>query len=354
MTISLGELAVRFGCELRGDPATLVDSVSTLGQAHPRAVAFLADARHRAQLAATRAAAVVLARDFAPLCPVGALVTDNPRALFARIAAVLHPPEQPSPGVHPTAAVAADARIDPTAHVGPLTVVGARAVVAARAVIGPQCLLDADVRIEEDARLVGRVTLGRGVTIGPRTLVHPGAVIGSDGFGFALDGGRWVKVPQVGSVRVGADVEIGANTTIDRGAIEDTVLEEGVKLDNLIQVGHNVRIGAHTAIAGCTGISGSVTIGKRCMIGGAVSIGGWISICDDVVITGTTVVSRSITRPGVYSSGIPCEEAPTWRKLVAHLKRLPSLYSRLTALERALGKRGAPGDDAKREGSHDD
>ncbi|MGH8259588.1 MAG: UDP-3-O-(3-hydroxymyristoyl)glucosamine N-acyltransferase, partial [Steroidobacteraceae bacterium] len=172
-------------------------------------------------------------------------------------------------------------------------------------------------------------------------------------FGFAEDAGAWVKVPQVGSVRVGADVEIGANTTIDRGAIEDTVIEDGVKLDNLIQIGHNVRIGAHTAIAGCTGISGSTVIGRRCMIGGAVSIGGWLTICDGVVITGTSMVSHSITRPGVYSSGIPFEEARAWRKLVARFKRLSSLYDRVAALEHRASDpaaglpgrvRGAPDD----------
>ncbi len=342
MTISLGELAVRFGCELRGDPATLVDSVDTLGQAHGRALAFLADPRHRRQLAETRAAAVVLQTEFAPLCPVASLVTPNPRATYARIASLLYPREKPPPGVHPSAVVAPDARIDSTAHVGALAVIGAGAAVGPGAIIGPHCVLDADSQVDADAWLVARVTLGRGVRIGARTLVHPGAVIGSDGFGFAQDSGTWLKVPQVGSVRIGADVEIGANTTIDRGAIGDTVLEEGVKLDNLIQIGHNCRIGAHTAIAGCTGVSGSATIGKRCMIGGAVSINGWISICDDVIVTGTTTVSSSITRPGIYSSTLTCEDATTWRKLVAHFKRLPLLYGRLTAIERALGKPDKP------------
>jgi UDP-3-O-[3-hydroxymyristoyl] glucosamine N-acyltransferase len=338
MTISLGELAVRFGCELHGDPATLVDSVATLGEAHGRAVAFLADSRHRRQLPETRAAVVVLDRESAAGCPVAALVSENPRATFARIVALLHPRERPAAGVHPTAVIDPEARIDPSAHVGALAVVGARATVGPRAVIGPHCVLDRDVRVAEEAWLVARVTLGRAVTIGARTLIHPGVVIGSDGFGFAQDSGSWVKVPQVGSVRIGADVEIGANTTIDRGAIEDTVLEDGVKLDNLIQIGHNVRIGAHTAIAGCTGISGSTVIGRRCMIGGAVSIGGWLSICDDVVVTGTTMVSRSIASPGVYSSGIPLEEAHSWRKLVARFKRLSSLYDRLAAVERAVAK----------------
>lgn len=337
MTISLGELAVRFGCELRGDPSTPVDSVASLGGAHARAVAFLADPRHRPQLEVTRAAAVVLDREAAASCPVAALVAENPRSTYARIAAELHPRRLPPAGVHPTAVVAPDARIDPSAHVGALACIGAGAQIGPRAVIGPHCVVGEAARIEEDAWLVASVSLGERVTIGPRTLVHPGAVIGSDGFGFAEEAGAWVKVPQLGSVRVGADVEIGANTTIDRGAIEDTVIEEGVKLDNLIQIGHNVRIGAHTAIAGCTGVSGSTVIGRRCRIGGAVSIGGWLTICDGAVVTGTTMISHSITRPGIYSSGIPFEDARSWRRLVARFKRLSSLYDRVAALERAGG-----------------
>jgi UDP-3-O-[3-hydroxymyristoyl] glucosamine N-acyltransferase len=347
VTISLGELAVRFGCELRGDPAALVDSVATLGEADGRAVAFLADSRHRRALERTRAAVVVLDPDSAAGCPVAALVCPNPRATYARIAAALYPSERPAPGIHPSAVVSPEAHVDPAAHVGPLAVIGARSVIGARAVVGPHSSVAEDVRIDEEAWLVARVTLGRGVAVGARTLVHPGAVIGSDGFGFAPDAGAWVKVPQIGGVWIGPDVEIGANTTIDRGAIGDTVIEEDVKLDNLIQVGHNVRIGAHTAIAGCTGISGSTVIGRHCMIGGAVSIGGWLTICDGVTITGTTMVSRSITAPGVYSSGIPLEEAHAWRRLVARFKRLSSLYDRLAALERMLGRRDA-------EDAHDD
>jgi UDP-3-O-[3-hydroxymyristoyl] glucosamine N-acyltransferase len=176
------------------------------------------------------------------------------------------------------------------------------------------------------------------VQIGARTVVQPGAVIGGDGFGFAQERGRWVKVPQTGAVRVGPDVEIGANTTIDRGAIEDTVIEEGVKLDNLIMIAHNVRVGAHSALAACVGVSGSTSIGRRCMIGGQVGIGGHLTIADDVIITGCTMVSHSIGRPGVYSGGIPLEEAHVWRRLVARFKRIDSLATRLKALERGTSR----------------
>jgi UDP-3-O-[3-hydroxymyristoyl] glucosamine N-acyltransferase len=322
MSVTLGELAVRFGCELRGDPHGEVDGVATLADAHPRAITFLAESRHRGALLHTRAAAVVLEARFAGECPVAALITANPRATYARIATLLHPLAPLVPGIHPTAVVAADARIDASAQVGALVVIGARAEVGAGALIGPHCVLGSDVVVAQQVRLVARVTLCDGVTVGARSILHPGAVIGSDGFGFAPERGGWLKVPQIGSVRIGADVEIGANTTIDRGAIGDTVIAEGVKLDNLIQIGHNVRLGAHTAIAGCTGVSGSTVIGERCQIGGACAIGGHLLISDDVIITGFSMISHSIPKPGVYSSGIPFEEARTWRRMVARFKRL--------------------------------
>ena len=322
MAVSLGELAVRLGCELRGDPAVLVDAVAPLAQAHVRAVAFLAERRHLPQLAGTRAGAVVLEACHAAACPVAVLISANPRATYARLAALLYPAAAPDPGVHATAVVAADARVDPAAEVGPYAVIGARAVIGAGAVVGPHCVIEQDVQVGAQTLLHARVTLRRGVSLGPRCILHPGAVIGADGFGFAPEAGAWVKIPQVGGVRIGADVEIGANTTVDRGAIGDTVLEDGVKLDNQIQIGHNVRVGAHTAIAGCTGVSGSTVIGRRCQIGGACAIGGHLSITDDVVITGFSMISRSIPQPGVYSSGIPFEDARTWRRLVARFKRL--------------------------------
>jgi UDP-3-O-[3-hydroxymyristoyl] glucosamine N-acyltransferase len=322
MVVTLGELAVRLGCELRGDPLCEVDSVATLADAHPRAVTFLAESRHRAALSQTHAGVVVLESRFAADCPVAALIASNPRATYARIATLLYPSAPAVPGVHPSALIAADAEIDPTAQVGPLAVIGARTRVGAGALIGPHCVLGADVSIAAEVRLVARVTLCDGVTVGARSLLHPGCVIGSDGFGIALERGAWLKIPQVGSVRIGADVEIGANTTIDRGAIGDTVLADGVKLDNLIQIGHNVRLGAHTAIAGCTGVSGSTVIGERCQIGGACAIGGHLLITDDVHITGFSMISHSIPKPGVYSSGIPFEDARTWRRMVARFKRL--------------------------------
>ena len=342
MSLSLGELAVRFGCELHGDPDTRVERVATLANADERSLAFLANPRYRTQLAETRAAAVVLGKLDAAGCRAALLLCANPYATYARIATLLHPPPPLAPGVHPTALIAPGARIDPSAEVGPYSNIAERVTVGARAFIGPYCHLAEAASLAADVRLIARVTLGPGVEIGARSVLQPGVVIGADGFGFAPEKGTWLKVPQVGSVRVGADVEIGANTTIDRGAIEDTVIEEGVKLDNLIMIAHNVRIGAHTVIAACTGISGSTSIGRRCMIGGMVGFAGHISIADDVVITAKSAVSHSIPSAGVYSSTLPTEEAHTWRRLVARFKRSGLLEERLRRLERASGIKSAP------------
>lgn len=339
MSVSLGELAVRFGCELRGDPQARVERVATLANADAHALAFLANPRYRRQLAQTRAAAVVLDAASAADCPTHVLLAANPYATYARIAAILHPDPPAAPGVHASALVAASARLDPSAQVGAFASIGEHAVVGARCVVGPHCVLEARVTLADDVQLVARVTLCRGVQIGARSHLHPGVVIGADGFGYAPERGTWLKVPQLGSVRIGADVEIGSNTTIDRGAIEDTVLEDGVKLDNLIQIGHNVRIGAHTAIAACTGISGSTVLGKRCVIGGEVGFAGHLTIADDVVIAGFSAVTRSITSAGVYSSTLPIEEAHAWRRMVARFKRLGVYETRLRQVERAAGVR---------------
>jgi UDP-3-O-[3-hydroxymyristoyl] glucosamine N-acyltransferase len=345
MAVSLGELAVRFGCELRGSPDALVERVGTLANADSHSVAYLSESRNRRELAATRAGVVVLERAAADACPTAALICDNPRATFARITSLLHPAPHHPAGVHPSAIVSSTARIDPSAHIGALAIVGARAVVGPRVHVGQRCVVEEDVTLEEDVHLVASVTLCHGVKIGARTIIQPGVVIGGDGFGFAPEQGKWVKVPQVGSVRIGADVEIGANTTIDRGAIEDTVVEEGVKLDNQIQLGHNVRVGAHTVIAGCTGISGSTVIGRNCIIGGACGIAGHLTIGDGVVITGFGMVSRSLAGPGVYSSGLPITESKIWRRQVARVRNLESLVHRVKKLEGAADSEQEEDDD---------
>ncbi len=320
--VSLGELAVRFGLTLRGDPSLRVSRVATLHNAGAGAISFFANSRYRRELGATRATAVVVAERDESACPVAALIDPNPYLAYARLAAVLHPAAPGEPGVHASAVIAPGASIPASASVGPFALIEADAEIGERTSIGAGCVVSAGVRIGEDSRLMARVTLYPGTRIGRRCILHSGAVIGADGFGFAPNAGTWFKVPQLGGVRIGDDVEVGANTTIDRGAIDDTVIEDGVKLDNQIQVGHNVTIGAHTAIAGCTGISGSTSIGRRCMIGGMVGIAGHLEIADDVVVTGVSLVSASIRAPGSYSSGMPAVETRRWRRMVALLRRL--------------------------------
>jgi UDP-3-O-[3-hydroxymyristoyl] glucosamine N-acyltransferase len=315
-------LAVRFGLALQGEPGLKVSRVATLSHADPGAVSFLANPRYRKQMEATRATAVLVGPEDAAGCPVAALIDPNPYLQYARIAELLHPQAPDAPGIHPTAVVSPSARIAASASIGPLTVIEDEVDIGERVFVGPGSIIQRGAHVGDGSRLISRVNVCARVHIGRRCILHAGAVVGADGFGFAPDAGTWVKVPQVGSVRIGDDVEIGANTTIDRGAIDDTVVEHGVKLDNQIQVGHNVTIGAHTAIAGCVGISGSTTIGRRCMIGGGVGIAGHLTIADDVVVTGCSLVSASIRNPGSYSSGMPTVETRLWRRMVAHLRRL--------------------------------
>ncbi len=337
MTVTLGELAVRFGCELRGDPAVTVDSVAALSQAGPRSISFLANSKYVAQLAGTRAGAVILDAKSAADSPVPSLVVANPHATYARVATLLHPDPPLHPGVHPTATVAAGANIDPTAEIAAQAYIGEGARIGPRCFIGPGVVIERGAVIGEDSRLTARVFIGHRVVIGKRCIIQPGAVIGGDGFGYAPEKGTWVKVPQIGSVNIGDDVEIGANTTIDRGALGDTVIEEGVKLDNLIMVAHNVRIGAHSALAACAAIAGSSVVGKRCVLGGMVGLTGHITLCDDVVVLGTSFISHSIGKPGVYSSALPSEEAGTWRRIVGRIKRLDVMAKRLRAVEKHVG-----------------
>lgn len=345
--LSLGELAVRFGCILKGDPEARVSRVAALESADAASVTFLANPRYRRYLQQSKAGVVVLDPKLADACPVNALLAKNPYATYARIAALLYPPPAAPAGRHASAVIDPSAQLDPSASIGPHVVLGARVKIGARAVIGPGCVVMDDVTIGDDTRLTANVTLYPRVSIGSRCLFHASVVIGADGFGLAPDQGEWLKVPQVGAVRIGNDVEIGASTTIDRGAIEDTVIGDGVKMDNQIQVGHNVRIGEHTAIAGCVGISGSAIIGKRCMIGGMVGVAGHLTICDDVVITGKSFVNGSIRKPGYYSSGIPVDETPRFRKNAARFHRLDE-FVREVRRERGTGP-DAPADDTHEE-----
>ena len=333
--ISLRQLAERCGAELAGDGDVVIDRVATLDSAGEGAIAFLANPKYRGRLAGTRASAVIVAPDDAQATALPKLVTANPYAAYARVAAILHPPRAPAPGVHPTAVVADSARVAASAAIGAHAVIGERTEVGERAAVGAGTVVGEDCTVGDDCLLYPRVVVYPRSAIGPRTIVHSGAVIGADGFGMAEQDGRWLKIPQLGRVVVGADVEIGANTTIDRGAIGDTVIDEDVKLDNQIQVGHNCHIGAHTAIAGCVGIAGSTTIGRNCKIGGAAMISGHLDIADGTVISASTGVFDSIRSPGVYTGSFPALPHREWKRVAAAARRLRSILERLRALERA-------------------
>jgi len=335
---TLKELADRAGAELEGDGSGEIVGVSALEDARPGTVTFLSNPKFRRFLKNTRAAAVILRREDASACPVPALLTDNPYLTYARVAALLYPQEPVRAGAHRTAVVAGDAKVDPSAWLGPNAVIERGVEVGPEAFIGPGCVVGKGSRVGARTRLVANVSVGHDCVIGSDCLIHPGVVIGADGFGIANDGGRWVKVPQIGRVVIGDHVEIGANTTVDRGAIHDTVIEEGVKIDNLVQVAHNVHIGAHTAIAGCTGIAGSAKIGAHCAIGGGVGIAGHLEICDGVQLTGMSFVTKSVREPGVYSSGMPLETNEAWQKNIARYRHLDEMARRLRALEKKIDK----------------
>ena len=324
------ELAQRFGLELRGEDRA-VHGVGTLSSATAEQLSFLANPRYRGQLADTAAGVVVLHADEADARTGTALLARDPYVEFAKIAALFERKPVRTAGIHPTAVVDASAQVDPAAHVGPHVSIGARSRIGAGASIGPGCVIGDDCEVGEGCELVARVTLVTRVRLGRRVLVHPGAVLGADGFGIAMDRGHWIKVPQLGGVLVGDDCEIGANTTIDRGALGDTVLEEDVRLDNQIQVGHNVRIGAHTAMAGCSAVAGSASIGRHCLVGGGAGILGHLEVCDRVVITAMSLVTHSIREPGEYSSGTPLMDNRSWRKSAARFKQLDDIARRCKA-----------------------
>jgi UDP-3-O-[3-hydroxymyristoyl] glucosamine N-acyltransferase len=358
MAFTLEEIVRRFGGEVVGDATQRVASLAPLDKAGPQQLAFLANPKYLAQVETTGAGAVLInADDLAKLVSRETrnfIVTPNPYAYFARVAQTFIDLAAPkaSPGVH------ASAHVDPSAQVAASAVIGPNVTVEAGAVIGERVRLDANVvvgrgtSIAADSHLYPGVTIYHGCRIGERAIVHSGAVIGSDGFGFAPDftgdgderTGTWVKIPQVGGVSIGPDVEIGANTTIDRGAMADTVIDECVKIDNLVQIGHNCRIGAYTVIAGCSGIAGSTTIGRHCMIGGAVGIAGHVTLADYVIVTAKSGVSKSLLKPGMYTSAFPAIDHGDWNRSAALMRNLDKLRDRIKALEAAVAAKPSQGD----------
>ncbi|MGD8590671.1 MAG: UDP-3-O-(3-hydroxymyristoyl)glucosamine N-acyltransferase [Chromatiales bacterium] len=332
----LGDLAEAVGARLEGDPEILIQGVGSLEHAKPGEISFLGNARYQRFLGETQASAVILAPNHAGPCKAALLFCENPYLAYARAAGRIFPEPASPVGCHASAVVAASAQLDPTSWVGPCAVVGERVKLGAHAVIGPGCVVEDDCRIGEHCRLVAQVTLCHGTRLGRRCLIHPGAVLGSDGFGLATDNGRWIKVPQLGRVLIGDDVEIGANTTVDRGALEDTVLDDGVKLDNLVHIAHNVEVGEHTAMAATAAVAGSTKIGRHCLIGGMTGMAGHLTIGDNVQFTGATQVTRSFKEAGIYSGNLPAMDNGEWRKAIARIRHLDEMAKRLKALERQV------------------
>lgn len=338
MAYSVRDIARIIGADLVGDGDVTVTHVADLDSCTDGSLSFAVSRQYVKQLQTTKASAVIVPADLVAHCEMVALVSSNPSLSFARAVRYMYPSEEIVPGIHPSAIISDDCEVADNVSIGPNVVINAKCTIGDNSVIGPGCIITAPCFIGAYANLIARVSIVGPTSLGERVIVHPGAVIGSDGFGLANDQGVWEKIPQLGRVIIGNDVEIGANTTIDRGALQDTVIDDGVKLDNQIQVAHNVKIGAHTAVAGCAGIAGSAKIGKYCGIGGGAGIQGHIEITDGVQVTGMTKISQSIHQPGVYTSGTAAQDNKTWLRNALRFKELDRLFKRLQNLEKKIGK----------------
>lgn len=334
--LRLDEIVARLGGALEGDGSVVVSQVGTLASAGAGQIAFLANPKYRQQLQTTQASAVIVPPQFAADVALPRIVHPNSYAYYARVVALLNPAPQRAPGVHPSAVV--HAAVPASASIGENVVIGAGAVIGENVALYPGCVIGDGVTIGDDSLLYPNVVVYRDCVIGKRAVIQAGAVIGGDGFGFAKEGERWIKIPQIGRVVIGDDVEIGANTSIDRGALDDTVIGDGVKIDNQIQIAHNVTIGDHSALAGCVGIAGSTKIGRRCTVGGAGMIIGHLELADDVHISAGSMVTKSLRKPGQYTSIFPLEAHDDWLHNAAQIKRLATLAERVAQLENMLEK----------------
>ncbi|WDY56899.1 UDP-3-O-(3-hydroxymyristoyl)glucosamine N-acyltransferase [Pseudomonas sp. PSKL.D1] len=336
LTMTLGQLAEALGAELKGPEALPITGLATLQEAGPGQLSFLANPQYRKYLENCQAAAVLLKAADAEGFAGNALIVADPYLAYARISHLFDPKPKAVAGIHPSAVVAEDAQVDASASIGPFAVIESGARIGANVSIGAHCVVGARCVVGEGGWLAPRVTLYHDVTIGKRVVIQSGAVIGGEGFGFANEKGVWRKIAQIGGVTIGDDVEIGVNTAVDRGALSDTRIADGVKLDNQIQIAHNVQIGEHTAMAACVGISGSTRIGKHCTIAGGVGMVGHIDVCDNVFVSGMTMVTRSITEPGAYSSGTAMQPLADWRKSAARIRQLDDMSKRLQQLEKRV------------------
>jgi UDP-3-O-[3-hydroxymyristoyl] glucosamine N-acyltransferase len=333
MPFTLHELAEKTGASLSGRGETVIASVADITSGQAGSIVFVSNTKYTKYLQTTQASAVIATEKMLIGCDKPALVTERPRVVFSKIALLLNPVPDVQPWISPDAVIAEDAVIDPTARIEACVVIQSGVSIAQGTWISSGCVLEKNVSVGSNSRLFANVTIGENCSVGDNCVLHSGAVIGADGFGFVWDQDAYLKVPQLGNVRIGNDVEVGANTTIDRGAIGDTIVEKGVKLDNLVQLGHNDHVGEHTTISGQSGLAGSVKLGKKCVFGGGVAVSDNIEITDNVILTGRSSVANSIKEPGVYASAIPVLEAGKWRRILARIKQLDDLAKRVKALE---------------------
>lgn len=340
MAITLGEVAEAIGAELLGDPEQQVVEIAPLDRATEEQISFLSSDQYLSHLDTTAAAAVILQPQHRDQFSGNRLLVDDPYLGYAKTAALLHPEPSVQGGKHPTAVVDPSAQVSEQSWIGPQSVVMAGAVIEASVEIGPGCLIGQDCHIGRGTRLKGQVTLMEGTILGEACLLHPGAVLGSDGFGFANEQGRWIKIPQLGRVVVGDRVEIGANSTIDRGALEDTVIEDGVKIDNLVHLAHNVRVGENSAMAAMVGVAGSTEIGAGCTFGGQVGVVGHLKIAAGTHCSARTLITRSIDESGSYSSGMPAAPSRNWRRNIVQLRNLNQSIQRLKRAEKRIDELG--------------
>ena len=334
VALSLADIAAHLGGDVLGDAQTLISQVATLASAGDGEIGFLANLKYKSQLQTTRAAAVIVSPDFADAVALPRIVTKNPYAYYARLASLLNPRQRPVPGVHPSACCASP--VPASASIGPNASIGSDVVLGECVVIHAGCVLGDGVKVGDGSVLFPNASIYAACEIGRHAIIHSGAVIGADGFGFAPDQGQWVKIPQIGRVLIGDDVEIGANTTVDRGALDDTLIGDGCKLDNQIQIGHNCVIGKHCVIAACAAIAGSVELKDNVIVGGAAMIAGHVTIASGAVISGGSLVMKNITKPGQYTSVFPLEEHSHWLHNAAQIRHLAKLAERVSELEKKL------------------
>jgi len=333
--LTLGEIARILDLALEGDKAVLINNVSSLNSAKKGDITFLSNTKYKADLNNCNASAVILEKTLGKNFEGNKLLSNNPQADFVRVIKILYPKEK-HVGIHPGSIIDPTSSIGKEVFIAEGAVIGPDVIIEDGVAIGSHCVIGRGSEIGVDSVIKSNVTIAGDVKIGKRTLIHEGAVIGSDGFGLVKDRGVWLKVPQIGGVEIGDDVEVGANTTIDRGALDNTVIENGVKLDNQIQIAHNVRIGENTAIAACVGIAGSAIVGASCTIGGAAVILGHLSIADNVHITAMSLVTQSIDKAGTYSSGTPLEPNAQWHRNFIRFKQLEEMAKRIKALEKEI------------------